>query len=183
MLACLALAAASPAPAAAPIKYFPAATVDAAFAKGTPLLENDAYKIHATRREQPGMVEVHTRDTDIIHVLQGSATFVTGGTMVDGKTIAPDELRGRTIEGGETREINQAVRRWLDGPKVVERPAEPQPGKRGDRTVVDIHGVADAEEHLKRVQEWARSTWDAWSAHHDLARQWIDRATRESPKR
>ena len=26
------------------------------------------------------MAEVHTRDTDIVYVLDGSATFVTGGT-------------------------------------------------------------------------------------------------------
>ena len=41
----------------------------------------------------------------IFIIVEGEATFVTGGTMVDGKTIAPDELRGRTIEGGETRQL------------------------------------------------------------------------------
>ena len=37
------------------------------------------YKVHASRRDAAGQVEVHTKDTDIIYVLDGSATFVTGG--------------------------------------------------------------------------------------------------------
>ena len=64
------------------------------------------YKIHASRREGPGMVEVHTRDTDIAYVLQGSATLVTGGAAVGLKEIGAEELRGSAIEGGETRQLN-----------------------------------------------------------------------------
>ena len=80
--------------------------VRAAFAKGSPLIEVGDYKIHASRREsQPGQAEIHERDTDIIYVLQGSATLVTGGTPVATRPTAPEELRGTGIEGGETREI------------------------------------------------------------------------------
>ena len=81
--------------------------VAAAFAKGMPLLETSEYKIHASRRAAPGVAEIHTRDTDIIHVLQGSATFVTGGTVVEPKTIAADEIRGKEIKGGESRRISK----------------------------------------------------------------------------
>ena len=90
---------------AASITFFDSATVAAAFAREKPLLEVDGYKIHASRRETPGQAEVHTRDTDIIYVLQGHAVFITGGTAKDLKTIAPDELRGPGIEGGETRHL------------------------------------------------------------------------------
>jgi glc operon protein GlcG len=45
---------------------------------------------------------VHTKDTDIVYVLRGSATFVTGGTVVDGRTTAPEEIRGTSIQGGQT---------------------------------------------------------------------------------
>jgi hypothetical protein len=79
--------------------------VQAAFAKGMPLIEVGDYKIHASRREGPGMVEVHTRDTDIAYVLRGSATLVTGGTAVAVKEIGPEELRGTAIQGGETRQL------------------------------------------------------------------------------
>jgi glc operon protein GlcG len=79
--------------------------VDAAFAKGAPLLENGDFKIHASRRDAPGMAEIHERDTDIVYVLDGSATFVTGGTLVQGTAIAPDEIRGPGIDGGSTRRL------------------------------------------------------------------------------
>ena len=79
--------------------------VAAAFAKGIPLIETDDYKIHASRREVRGVAEIHTRDTDIAYVLQCSATLVTGGTAVDLKSIAPEELRGTSISGGETRKL------------------------------------------------------------------------------
>ena len=80
--------------------------VQAAFAKGMPLIEVGDYKIHASRREGPGMVEIHTRDTDIAYVIHGSATLVTGGTAVGVKDIAAEELRGTAIQGGETRQLD-----------------------------------------------------------------------------
>ena len=53
--------------------------VASAFAKGMPQLESREFKVHASQRDAPGIAEIHTRDTDIIHVLEGSATLVTGG--------------------------------------------------------------------------------------------------------
>jgi mannose-6-phosphate isomerase-like protein (cupin superfamily) len=79
--------------------------VQSAFAKGMPLIEVGDYKIHASRREGPGMAEIHTRDTDIAYVLQGSATLVTGGTAIGVKAIGPEEYRGSAIQGGETRQL------------------------------------------------------------------------------
>lgn len=89
----------------APVSAFGPEQVRAAFARGAPLLENAAYKIHASRREAAGQAEIHVRDTDIVYVLEGSATFVTGGTVVAPREVATDEIRGERIEGGETREI------------------------------------------------------------------------------
>jgi uncharacterized protein GlcG (DUF336 family) len=89
------------------VTYFPSAQVTKAFEKGMPLLEIANYKIHASHRDGPGVVEVHTRDTDIIYMLEGTATFVAGGTIVDGKNIEAEEIRGRDVEGGETRQITK----------------------------------------------------------------------------
>jgi uncharacterized protein GlcG (DUF336 family)/mannose-6-phosphate isomerase-like protein (cupin superfamily) len=90
-----------------PVTYFPKNDVDEGFAKGSVLFDGAGrnYMVHASRREAPGMVEVHTKDTDILYVLQGRATVVTGGTMVDRNNIAPGEIRGREISGGETRKL------------------------------------------------------------------------------
>ncbi|MGH9701774.1 MAG: heme-binding protein, partial [Candidatus Acidiferrales bacterium] len=92
-----------------PVTFFSKKEVDAGFEKGSVLFDGDKgsrnYMVHASRREGPGMVEVHTKDADILYVLKGSATIVTGGTMIDGKSIAADEIRGREITGGDTRHL------------------------------------------------------------------------------
>ena len=87
--------------------YLDAAQVSAAFIKGTPLVETAGYKIHASRREAPGMAEVHVEDTDIIYVLEGTATIVTGGDVADGRALAgnPAEIRGASIRGGTARRL------------------------------------------------------------------------------
>lgn len=89
------------------VTYLTGAQVADAFKKGMPLLESGRYKIHASHRDAAGMAEVHTKDTDIIYVIEGTATFVTGGTIVDGKEIAQDELRGSSIRNGETRKLGK----------------------------------------------------------------------------
>jgi uncharacterized protein GlcG (DUF336 family) len=85
------------------VTYLPAKQVSQAFVKGMPLVRGMNYKVDASHRDEPGVVEVHTRDTDIIYMLEGSATLVTGGTLVDAKTIEPEEIRSRESNGGETR--------------------------------------------------------------------------------
>jgi len=90
------------------VSYWASSKVDEAFAKGAVLFDGSDgrnYMVHASRREKPGQAEIHTKDADVIYVLQGSATLVTGGEAVDAKTTAPDELRGASIRNGETREI------------------------------------------------------------------------------
>ena len=93
---------------APPVSYWRSAEVTAAFAKGSVLFAGEDgrnYMVHASHREGAGMAEVHELDADIIYVLDGSATFVTGGTADDLKATAPHELRGSGIRGGETRQI------------------------------------------------------------------------------
>lgn len=95
---------AAPAP-ASPVTYLDKDKVAAAFAKGQPLLEVDGYKVHASRREKPGLVEVHEHETDVVYVLEGTATLVTGGTLVEPKLTAPGEIRAPRVVGGETRTL------------------------------------------------------------------------------
>ena len=91
------------------VKYFPSADVHAAFEKGSPLITKDGhtYWVSAGRRDKPGQSELHEKDTDVFYILQGSATFVTGGKMVEPKTTAPGEIRGSAIEGGEIRTLSK----------------------------------------------------------------------------
>jgi mannose-6-phosphate isomerase-like protein (cupin superfamily) len=87
------------------ITHIPSARVTAAFAKGEPLLETASYKVHASLRDAPGKAEVHVRDTDIIYVLEGTATIVTGDDVVNGSTTAADEIRGDSIRGGVEQQL------------------------------------------------------------------------------
>ena len=61
--------------------------------------------VHASRRDSAGLAEVHAKDTDIIYVLDGSATVVTGGAVLEGKETAVDEVRGKAIQNGERRTL------------------------------------------------------------------------------
>src|SRR5688500_140019 len=94
---------------AAPVLFFDKTQVSASFSKGAVLLDgtNRNYMVHTSRRDQPGLAEIHTLDTDIIYVMEGTATFVTGGTAVEAKEIAPNEIRGARIDGGETRQLSK----------------------------------------------------------------------------
>ena len=87
------------------VTYIDKQKVSNAFVKGMPLIEVENYKVHASHRDGAGMAEVHEKDTDIIYVLEGTATFVTGGSLSEGKSTAPDEIRGASIRGGDTRKL------------------------------------------------------------------------------
>jgi quercetin dioxygenase-like cupin family protein len=79
--------------------------VTTGFSKGGTLLNNGAYQILTSHRIQTGQVEVHAQYGDIMYVVEGSATVVTGGTVVDGKTTAPGEIRGKSITGGKSNHL------------------------------------------------------------------------------
>jgi quercetin dioxygenase-like cupin family protein len=50
---------------------------------------------------------VHDKETDVIYVVDGTATFVTGGTMVGGKMTTPGQLMGSDIKGGQTHHLSK----------------------------------------------------------------------------
>lgn len=91
--------------------FFDKDAVDQGFAKGATLYngntEGKNYRVHTLRRDAPGEVEVHTKDTDIFYILDGSATFVTGGAMAGGRDTAPDEKRGASMTGGTTYHLSK----------------------------------------------------------------------------
>ncbi len=93
-----------------PVLFFDSKTVSDAFSKGAVLSgapNGENYMVHASRREKSGLAEVHDLDTDIIYVLDGTATVVTGGRSVDPKTVEPNEHRGTAIDGGEARQLTK----------------------------------------------------------------------------
>src|SRR3954469_14567121 len=93
-----------------PVTYYEKSKVDASFAKAAMLFDASNgrnYTVITGHRDKPGQAELHTKDDDVIYVLQGTATFITGGKVVDAKTTAADEVRGAGIKGGESRKLSQ----------------------------------------------------------------------------
>jgi quercetin dioxygenase-like cupin family protein len=65
------------------------------------------FKVMNIRRDAPGEAEVHTQDTDIFYVLDGTAKFVTGGTVVQPRNTSPEEIRGSAIQGGQAHSLQK----------------------------------------------------------------------------
>ena len=69
------------------------------------LAKQPSYSVLQIRRTTPGGSEVHAEWADVWYVVRGGATLVTGGTVVEGKTTEPGEIRGKAIAGGEQRQL------------------------------------------------------------------------------
>ena len=73
---------------------------------GATLEDYGSYKIQLSVRTTSGGAEVHAHWDDVMMVEEGSATLVTGGTVVDGKTGDDGETHGSKIDGGQSQKIN-----------------------------------------------------------------------------
>lgn len=74
---------------------------------------------------------------------------------------------------GDAR-VNLAVQRWLSGNPEIDKP--PLPGARGALTIADVLAADGPEQVRAALQAWFHSTWQAYAAHHELARAWIREA-------
>ena len=81
------------------------AKVAAALAKGGSLVTRPDLLVSGSHRDAAGKVEVHDKETDVLYVVEGEATFVFGGQMVGGKVTSPGQWQGTDITGGETHRI------------------------------------------------------------------------------
>jgi glc operon protein GlcG len=97
--------AAEAAAAPAQASVFPGPRVAEAFRSGRALAATAAYSVTASRRDGPGVAEIHLRATDIFYVVAGHAELVTGGTVPGATPASADELRGTAIDGGSAQEI------------------------------------------------------------------------------
>ena len=79
--------------------------VAAALAKGGTLVTRPDLLVQGSHRESAGQVEVHDKETDVLYIIDGEATFAYGGQMVGGKVSRPGQWLGSDITGGQTRHI------------------------------------------------------------------------------
>ena len=107
LLAFGALSAAAVSLMSAGVTYVDHDKVAAALGKGGPLVSAADLLVSGSHRDKAGSVEVHDKETDVIYVTDGSATFVTGGTMVGGKVTKPGQHAGTDIKGGEMHHLSK----------------------------------------------------------------------------
>ena len=79
--------------------------VTEALAKGGSLAATKEYTVSGAHRDKAGQVEVHDKETDILYITDGEATFVTGGKMVGGKSSKAGQWLGTDITGGQTHHL------------------------------------------------------------------------------
>lgn len=89
----------------AQVSFVPRDVVEDGFRKDANLIASEGYRVNASRRDGPGEAEVHLTDSDIFYVLEGSASFVTGGEVIEPRNLTTTEIRGSALRGGEERRI------------------------------------------------------------------------------
>jgi len=88
------------------VTYVPHDKVSATMAKGGAIIEDQGLRVLAQRRGA-GEVEVHAKTNHVFIIVEGEATFVTGGTLVGAKQTGPDQIRASSVQGGETRHLTK----------------------------------------------------------------------------
>ena len=78
-------------------------------------------------REGSGVAEWHEKQADVMTIATGEVTMIYGGTIVDGKTTQPGEIRGPSITGGT--EVKLAAGDVLHIPAKVAHQMKLDPGK------------------------------------------------------
>ena len=81
--------------------------VAAAISKGGPLVTAPDLTVTGSHRDKAGQVEIHDKETDVIYVIEGEATFVTGGTVAGQKVTRPGQSIGTDIKDGETHHLTK----------------------------------------------------------------------------
>ena len=77
---------------------------------GAASVKLDEYPNHFTMialRHKDGGAEVHENFADFFFVVQGHATLVSGGTVQDGKTVTPGEIRGTSVQNGDHTSLSE----------------------------------------------------------------------------
>ena len=90
----------------AAVHYIDHEKVATTMAKGGPIVSDPGLVVLAQRRES-GPVEYHDHTNHVFIMVEGEATLVVGGTMVDPKRTAPGQMRAPSLEGGVTYHLSK----------------------------------------------------------------------------
>jgi quercetin dioxygenase-like cupin family protein len=92
--------------------------VAATMKKAAPLADapnlrvSGGFRPFASREKSP-VAEIHTNEADFFYIVEGRATQVLGGVVVDGKATGPGQVRGPRTEGGRTYHVTKGDIMWV----------------------------------------------------------------------
>lgn len=70
-----------------------------------PILQLAPYNANLEYRVAVGPASVHEREAELFYVIDGAATLVTGGKLVNEKRTNAENLGGTAIEGGKSQAV------------------------------------------------------------------------------
>ena len=112
-------------------------------------VQPDRYPVDAYAVQHPGVPGPQSSQSVLAHLVSLGLMFEQGATS-----------QAATRAMAALIAANKGKFAWLEPPVSM-----------GGLTVVDVAG-ADSDDDLERlIGEWARSAWDAWSAHHKTVRE------------
>src|SRR4029079_16476855 len=96
------------------------AKVEPTFKKQGPLADGPNLKVsggyrtgtYAPADYRPD-VEVHTAEADLFYVIDGEATLITSGPVIGARPTSPGQIRGATVEGGDTHHLTKGDVMWV----------------------------------------------------------------------
>jgi len=88
------------------VTYVPHDKVTTTMAKGGAIIEDAGLRVLAQRRGS-GEVEVHDTTNHVFIIVEGEATLVTGGKLVNPKQTAPGQTRAPDVQGGQTHHLTK----------------------------------------------------------------------------
>jgi mannose-6-phosphate isomerase-like protein (cupin superfamily) len=88
------------------VTYVPHEKVSATMAKGGSIINDHGLIVLAQRRGM-GEVELHEKTNHVFIIVEGEATFVVGGTMVNPRETAPNQRRAPSVDGGQTYHLSK----------------------------------------------------------------------------
>jgi mannose-6-phosphate isomerase-like protein (cupin superfamily) len=72
-----------------------------------PIMRLAPYNVNLEYRTAVAPAALHEKDAEMFYVIDGAATMVTGGKLVDEKRTNEANLSGSSIEGGNSRRIGK----------------------------------------------------------------------------
>ncbi len=84
----------------------------APLADGPNLRVSGGFRPFASTDKSP-VAEIHANEADFFYIVEGRATQVLGGTVIDGKETGPGQVRGPRTEGGRTYHVAKGDIMWV----------------------------------------------------------------------